>query len=86
MSLNTRDTVITCNKKGKTYTCKSSHKSCQDCVLYKGISRTTIKQYLPSLKPICNVCGEVSNLSQTDITLEKEKLDNAIEKLYKRKF
>ena len=85
MSLNTYPTVITCNKNSKTYLCKRNHKNCQDCILYKGVSRTTIKQYLPSLQTICNVCGEVSVLNQTDVTLKRERLNNAIEKLYKEK-
>ena len=86
MSCIKRPTVIVCHRTSETYFCSNNHKCCQDCILYKGVSRTTTNQYLPSFHPICKVCGLVSNLNQIDVTLKKERLNTAIEKLYKRKF
>lgn len=75
---------MTCEGRHKIYICKNNHKICQDCTLYKGVSRTNEKQHLPSLQPHCNICSEVSNLNQIDITLERDRLNNAIEKLYNK--
>ena len=72
---------MTCDGRHNIYICKNNHKICQDCTLYKGVSRTNEKQHLPSLQPHCNICSEVSNLNQIDITLERDRLNNAIEKL-----
>ena len=77
---------VICNKNTKIHTCINNHRNCQECVLYKGVARTTNEQLLPSLKPVCRFCGEISKLNQVDVTLEREKLNDEVKKLYERKF
>ena len=75
MSDSAPNTVIVCNKKGKIYICGNNHRNCPECVLYRGVSRTTKNQRLPSFVPVCNICGEVSNLDQVSLCRERERLN-----------
>ena len=77
--------VIICNKNTRLFICKNNHQNCLECILFKGVARTNNEQLLPSLKPVCRVCGEISKLNQVDVTLEREKLNDLVEKLYERK-